>query len=180
MLPPDGQSPERNPAVQALRAVVRAVAALVVIIWAVFDELLFPLFRPLVAWLSRLKLFEAIGALIGRLPPYAVLVLLAVPFVLIEPLKIVALYWMATGLFIRGVLLLIFSYVLSIFTLDRIYHAGKGQLLRIGWFARLMGWIGGLRDWAFGWVKATAAWQWAARVARGARDWLRNLVRSAG
>jgi len=102
-----------------------------------------------------------------------------VPFVLIEPLKIVALYWIATGLFIRGVLLLIVSYILSIFTLDRIYHAGHDQLMKIGWFARLMGWVTGLRDWAFGWVKRTAAWQAAARLARSVRDWFRSLVNSA-
>ncbi len=183
---PDDQSPERNPASRAFAgaawafaAVASALAAVVVIAWAVLDEVLFPLLRPLVAWLSGRRLFEAIGRLIGRLPPYVVLILLAVPFVLIEPLKVVALYWMATGMFVPGVLLLIGSYVLSILTLDRLYHTGKGQLLQIGWFAKLMGWIAGLRDWAFGWVKATAAWKWAARMARGARERLRSLARSA-
>jgi hypothetical protein len=172
-------TPSANPAIAALRFIARLIATIVVVVWAVLDELLFQPLRPLVRWLSGLRLFEAIGALIGRIPPYGVLVLLAVPFVLIEPLKIVALYWIATGLFIRGVLLMIFSYVLSIFTLDRIYHSGKAQLAKIGWFARLMAWVVGLRDWAFGWVKATAAWQAAARIARSARDWFRSVVNSA-
>lgn len=172
-------TPSANPAIVILRSIGRLIATIIVVLWAVLDELLFQPLRPLVQWLSGLKLFEAIGALIGRIPPYGVLALLAVPFVLIEPLKVAALYLIATGIFIRGVLLLIFAHVLSIFTLDRIYHAGHAQLMRIGWFARLMGWVGGLRDWAFDWVKATAAWRAAARLARGARDWLRSLVNSA-
>lgn len=176
---PVPSTPSSHPAIAVLRAIARAVATIVVVVWSVFDEVLFRPLRPLVRWLSGLRLFEAIGALIARTPPYGVLVLLAVPFVLIEPLKVVALYWIATGLFIRGALLLIFSYVLSIFTLDRIYHTGHSQLMRIVWFARVMGWIGRLRDRAFGWVKATAAWQAAAGVARSVRGWFRNLVNSA-
>ncbi|MEP7241674.1 MAG: hypothetical protein ABI697_12380 [Devosia sp.] len=161
-----------------LRAIGRVVATIVVLVWAALDELIFPFVRPLIGWLGRLRLFEQIGALIARLPPYAVLVVLLVPFVLVEPLKVLALYWIATGLFVRGIVLLVVSYLLSIFTLDRIYHVGRGQLMKIAWFARLMGWIGGLRDRALTWIKSTPAWQSATRLARGVRDWFRTLVHS--
>lgn len=167
----------RNPAIVALRLVGRAIALVVVVLWSILDSVLFPLVRPLVGWLSSLRLFEAMGALIGRSPPYLVLVMLAVPFVVIEPVKVFALYWIALGHVVQGTVLLVFAHVLSIFTLDRIYHTGKGQLDKIGWFARLMGWVVGLRDWAFGWVKQTAAWQAAARLAAEARRWVGNLVR---
>lgn len=169
---------DTNPLMAALRLGARAIATVIVVIWTALDELLFAPLRPLIAWLSQLRLFEALGGLVGRLPPYVVLVLLAVPFVLIEPLKILALYWIATGLFIRGAVLLVVSYVLSIFTLDRLYHTGRSQLMKIGWFARLMAWVTGLRDWAFGWVKATALWKWATGIGAGVRDWFRTLVRS--
>jgi hypothetical protein len=165
-----------NPILTILRLIGRAIATVIVVVWAIFDEILFPPIRPLIAWLSGLKLFEMIGALIGRTPPYGVLVLLAVPFVLIEPLKIVALYWIATGLLIRGIILLVVSYILSILTLDRIYHAGRGQLMQIGWFARLMRWVVGLRDRVFVWVKSSAAWRWAAARAVELRGWAKSLV----
>ena len=168
----------RPPLIQALRLIGRTIALVVVVIWTILDELLFPLFRPLVRWLSGLRIFETIGALIGRSPPYLVLLMLAVPFVLIEPLKVFALYWIAVGHVVQGTVLLVFSHVLSIFTLDRIYHTGKSQLARIGWFARLMGWLVGLRDWAFGWVKATPAWQAAVRMVRSVRDWFLGLIAS--
>jgi hypothetical protein len=171
--------PQSNPVAHVLRLVGRGIALVLVVLWAILDTVLFPLFRPLIGWLSGLRLFETIGALIGRTPPYLVLLMLAVPFVVLEPLKVFALYWIAVGHVIQGTILLIFAHALSILTLDRIYHAGKGQLDKIGWFARLMGWVVGLRDWAFGWVKHTAAWQAAARMGSDVRNWFRNLVRSA-
>lgn len=175
----DSEESGRGPVYGVLRVIGRAVATVLVVVWAILDELLFPLFRPLIAALSRLRIFETLAVLIARTPPYGVLVLLAVPFVVIEPLKVVALYWIATGWFVRGVLLLIGSYVLSIFTVDRIYHTGRGQLMKIGWFARLMTWIGGLRDRAYAWVRTTAAWQWAARMAAEIRGWVRGLFQTA-
>lgn len=167
----------RGPLNAVLHLVGRAIATVVVVVWTLLDELLFPLFRPLIRWLSGLRLFEMIGDLLGRLPPYVVLICLAVPFILIEPLKLLALYWMASGLVIRGTLLLIFSHILSILTLDRIYHAGHAQLMKIGWFARLMGWVIGLRDGVFGWVKATTAWQAARRMVLAARTFVVRLFR---
>ena len=169
----------RPPLIQALRLVGRAIALVVVVVWTVLDQLLFPLFRPLIGWLSRRRIFETIGGVISRSPPYLVLLMLAVPFVVLEPLKVFALYWIAVGHIIQGTILVIFAHVLSLFTLDRIYHTGKSQLAKIGWFARLMGWLVGLRDWAFGWVRATPAWQAAAKMVRAARDWVRNLVGAA-
>ena len=170
--------PNSNPAMQVLRAIGRAIAIVIVVLWAILDTLLFPLLRPLVDWLASLRLFETIGALIGRTPPYLVLLMLAVPFVVLEPLKVFALYWFALGHLVQGGILLVVAHGLSILTLDRIYHAGKGQLDKIGWFKRLMGWVVGLRDWAFGWVKQTAAWQAAARMLADIRVRVRNLVRS--
>ena len=170
---------QRNPAIVVLRAAGRFVAAVVVVFWTILDTLLFPLFRPLVAWLSSLRIFEAIGVLIGRSPPYLVLLMLAVPFVLIEPLKVFALYWIAVGHFIQGTVLLVFAHALSILTLERLYRSGEAQLAKIGWFARLMAWLGALRDWAFGWVRQTAAWQSAARLAAEIREWFLRLMRSA-
>src|SRR5690242_12170274 len=91
-----------NPLLAVLRAVGRAVAVVIVFAWAVLDELLFPLFRPLIALLSGLRLFERIGLIIAGSPPYAVLVMLAVPFVLIEPVKVFALFWTASGHIVQG------------------------------------------------------------------------------
>lgn len=167
-----------NSTTQVLKVIGRVIAVLVVVVWLALDDLFFLVVKPLVTSLSRLALFQRIGAGVARLPPYGVLVLLAIPFVVVEPFKVLALYWIATGLVIRGVLLLIAAYFVSILTLDSLYQAGHGQLMKIGWFARLIKWIVELRDWALGWVRSTPAWKWAAARAASVRDWARSLVRS--
>lgn len=173
------QEPQSRPLYQrALRFVGRFLVTVVVIVYTAFDELIFPLVRPLVRWLSGLRLFEAIGAIIARLPPYVVLVLLAVPFGVIEPIKVFALYWGATGHVIQGTVLLVAAEILSIFTCDRIYHVGHGQLMQIGWFRRLMTWLVGLRDLALNWARATGLWQAAAGTIRSVRDWFRGVIAS--
>lgn len=167
-----------NPVTEVLRLLGRAIATAIVLVWLAFEFLLLPVIRPAINWLSSLRLFETIGGWIGRLPPYVVLVLLAIPFVLIEPLKALGLYWMGTGLLVRGLALFVFAHLVSLLTLDRIYHAGREQLMKIGWFARLMGWLIGLRDWAFGWARSTAAWKWGAAAAGQVRARIRRMVRA--
>ena len=172
------QTPQ-TPLMAVLRAIARFVAGIFVVAYAILDTLLFPLFRPLIRYLSGLKVFETIGALILKLPPYLVLLILAVPFVVLEPLKVFALYWFALGHLIQGGILLVVAHTLSILTLERLYHAGKPQLMKIGWFARLMGWLGALRDAALNFAKSTAAWKWAAETGATVRDWFRRVLQSA-
>lgn len=164
---------------QPLRAVGRAVLAVVLVIYTLLDELLFPLLRPLLAALGELQLFRLIGAGIARLPPYVALVTLAVPLVIIEPVKVYALYWTGTGHWLEGPVLLIASYVLSILVVDRIYHAAHGPLMRIGWFKKLMAWLWGLRQRGMEWAKSTPIWQAGSRFARSVRSrvsgWFRAL-----
>lgn len=168
-----------NPLVSVVRAVARFVVAIAVVIYTLLDELLFPLVRPLLRWLGALQLFQRLGALIQRLPPYVVLALLAVPFIIIEPAKVVALYWIATGQVVLGVVALGLAQVISLLTCERIFHVGHEPLMRIGWFKALMGWLFGLRDKALDWVRATQVWRWATRVGRDVRDWFKRIIGSA-
>jgi hypothetical protein len=173
-----GGLPERPVPLRVLRAIGRAIVTVVVVVYTLLDDVLFPLLRPILRWLGRLRVFETIGAVIGRLPPYLVLVLFAVPFIIIEPVKIFALYRGAVGHPIQGLILLGIAQVASILICERIYHVGKGQLMKIGWFARLMAWIFALRERAFAWAKSTAAWQAGAAMARSVRLWFAGVLAS--
>ena len=160
-----------------IRAIGRAVVTVAVVIYTLLDELLFPLFRPLIAWLSGLQLFQRLGRWLGRLRPYAALVALGVPFVIIEPLKVVAIWWAGTGHVVTGTIGLLLAHALSLLVVERIFHAVYLPLMRIAWLARLLGWLFVLRDRAIAWAKSTAAWQAAARWVRGVREWVRRVLR---
>jgi len=159
-----------------VRAIARFVVAVLVVAYTLLDELLFPLFRPAIRWLSELRLFQRLGALIARLPPYVALVLLAVPFVIIEPAKVGALWVMATGHVIEGVVLLLIAQVLSLLICERIFHAAYEPLMRIGWFASVLGWLFGIRDRALALARGTAVWKAAVAIGRGVRDWVRGVL----
>ena len=164
--PPSGLP---SAALAPLRFIGRVVLSILLILWTLLEALLFPLLRPLLDALGRLRLFEALGAAIGKLPPYVALLVFAVPFVIIEPIKAFALYWFGVGHFIQGGILYVLAHVASIVIVERIYHAAREPLLRIGWFARLMTWLVEVRRIGLEWAKSTAVWQSASRLALGIR-----------
>ncbi|WP_439603236.1 hypothetical protein [Devosia sp.] len=168
---------EQGAITRAIRAVGRAIVTVAVVIYTLLDELLFPLFRPLIGWLSALRLFQRLGDWLGRLPPYAALVALGVPFVVIEPMKVVAIWWAGTGHVITGTIGLLLAHALSLLVVERIFHAVYVPLMRIEWFAKLLGWLFRLRDRAIDWAKATAAWRAAVGWVRGVREWVRGVLR---
>jgi hypothetical protein len=69
--------------------------------------------------------------------------------------------------------------VLSLTICERIFHAGREPLMRIGWFRVTIRFVVGLRDAVFGWVKSTAIWRAAAGLARSVREWVVGLFRGA-
>ena len=166
----------RTPAMRAIKAVGRFIVAVAVIGYMLLDELLFPLFRPLIAWLAGLRLFQRLGQWLGRIPPYLALVAFAVPFVIIEPVKVAAIWWAGIGHVVTGTIGLLLAHALSLLVVERIFHAAYVPLMRIGWFAKLLGWLFGIRDRAIALVKATSAWRLAAQWARGLREWFRRAI----
>ena len=166
------------PLLAPFRVIARIVVTIGVVTYTALDELLFPLFRPAIHWLGRLQLFQQLAKAIRGLPPYAVLALLIVPFIVLEPAKLFAIYWGAVGHPLQGVILLLIAQVASILTCDRIFHVGYDPLMRIGWFNQLMTWVIHLRDRALGWAKSTGVWNASAVFVRGIRDWFRGLLAS--
>lgn len=139
------------------------------------DEALRPLYRPLVTWFASLRLVARLEAAIGRLPPYGALVALAVPFAIVEPLKLLGLLFLARGALAAGIVTTAVGHLAGFLLVERVYHAGREKLLTIPWFARIMGWIKAIRQVVIGRIKASAIWRRAAALAlvlrEGARGW---------
>ena len=148
---------------------------LVVGLVILLDELLRPLYRPLVAWFAALRLVARCEEAIGRLPPYGALVALAIPFAIVEPLKLLGLLFLARGAFVAGIVTTAIGHLAGFLLVERVYHAGRAQLLTIPWFARIMGWIESIRQAVIGRIKASAVWQRAVVLVRAARERLRGL-----
>lgn len=139
------------------------------------DELLRPVYRPLIAWFASLRLVARLEAAIGRLPPYGALVALAIPFAIVEPLKLLGLLFLARGAFTAGIVTTAIGHLAGFLLVERVYHAGRAQLLTIPWFARIMGWIEAIRQVVIGRIKASTAWQKVVALVRAARERLRGV-----
>lgn len=160
------------------RSAVSAPIAAAVLTYRALDRLLGPLVRPVLRGLGRLALLQRLGRAIAEAPPYVVLALLAVPFLLIEPLKALSLYWMAVGHPWEGGAALAACHLLSILTSERVLHLGKPKLMTIPWFATGYIFVADVRDRALAWLHGSRAWRLGVAAADRARAVARRWFRA--
>ncbi|WP_018388333.1 hypothetical protein [Ancylobacter sp. FA202] len=137
------------------------------------DELVRPLYRPLIARLAALKIMHAFERWIAARSVWTILVLLAVPYATIEPLKFVALLWIAGGWPKAGTALFLIAYLLSFVIIERIYSAGRAKLMTLPWMAWVILTLATLRDRV---VAALRLDRLKASLRRAARDLRRRLA----
>lgn len=121
----------RHPLRLALGFAFRLACALVIIL----DELVRPIYRPLIARIASLRVMQAFEHWVGGLAAWAVLALLAIPYAIVEPLKFVGLIWIANGAERRGTALFLFAHLVSFVLIERIFSAGRAKLMSIAWMA---------------------------------------------
>lgn len=94
-----------------------------------------PFYRPVVERIYAMPFFAELERRISGLPRWAILVLFAVPFIVAEPLKLVAVLLLAKGKLLSGGLVFAIAQLLTFLLVERIYHAGRDKLLTFGWLA---------------------------------------------
>jgi hypothetical protein len=156
------------------RLILQTLLALVI----VFEEWGW---RPLAAALAqfaRLKPIAWLEALIQRLPPYGALVVFGAPSLLLLPLKLVALYLIASGREVAAAALFIAAKVVGTAIVARLFQLTEPQLQRIPWFAwaygYLMPWKHALTDW----VRESWAWRYGRVVKERVRRLTRPLAQA--
>jgi hypothetical protein len=74
------------------------------------------------------------------LTPYATLVLLLVPVIILEPFKPAGAYLIAIGHLVSGVSLIAIGDLLKTFLVERLFHFSRDKLMTIPAFARVYNW----------------------------------------
>ena len=116
------------------RRIAKAFKSIVVVFAALYfliDAIFFSLITPLGTWLSKRPIFQWIGRWIRSLGPYPTLALFAVPLIVLELVKPVGLYLIASGNVIHGTVLLGVGEIAKITIVERIFHAGRDKLMTI-------------------------------------------------
>ena len=97
---------------------------------------------------------------IARLPPYGALAVFAAPVVTLLPLKFVALWLLANGMYWTATALFIGAKLLSTALIARIFLLTKPALMQIGWFASAYNWFVPWKDALFETIRASSAWRY--------------------
>ncbi len=114
---------------------------------------------PLWRFLSRIRILAWLSAWVGGLGRWSVVLVLAVPLAVAEPLKLVGLYCCATGHLGWGLALQAMGHGLSLLLVERILVAGHAQLMTFRWFAALHDWFVRVRAAALTWPPVLAAFE---------------------
>ena len=88
---------------------------------------------------------------IQKLGPCPSMVLMVVPLILVEPLKLAALFLAGNGHWLTGTWMIVAAYAGSLLIVERLFRTVKPKLMTIGWFARVWTWFVGLRDKVISW-----------------------------
>jgi hypothetical protein len=123
--------------------------------------------RPLALWLGKLtrfKPFAALERLVASLPPTLALIVFALPTLALLPLKLLALWLIATGHTFWATMLFLGAKIVGTALVARIFHLTQPALMRLPWFARLYGIVMPWKDRLAVWVRTTWAWRYGRLV----------------
>ena len=154
--------------IRLLRAAVSALLALVIL----FEEWGW---EPLQRALARLARLPPVGWLEDRiraLPPYAALVMFALPALALLPLKLLALAWIAGGHVLAGAAVVVAAKIVGTALVARLFVLTRPKLMTLAWFAAVYGRWSAWKEAVF--ARVRASWPW--RVGRVAKRRVQRMV----
>src|ERR1700736_2035756 len=101
----------------------------------VVDGLFSYVTRPISACIAQIRLFERTRRWIVSLRPYPSLALFAVPVIILEPVKPLAGYLVATGHLVAGAITFVTGELLKLTCVERLFELNRKKLLSIPAFA---------------------------------------------
>src|SRR5277367_3966078 len=92
--------------------------------------------RLLVSFIPWTRFKRAFAALVDRLPAPVVLIIFLVPFLIVEPLLVVATIAIAMGYVVSGAIAWIVLKILAVALIPAIFDLTKHRLMTMPWFVR--------------------------------------------
>jgi hypothetical protein len=158
-----------------LKTIFKPLVIVVAALYLVIDALALSVLKPLLKKIAKLRLFAFIARWIASLSPYATLALFLIPLILLEPVKPLSAYLVASGQFKFGMFVLVVGEILKITIVERIFHIGRDKLLTIKAFAFVYDFVWGWLTW----IQTLQSWQAVKGSFDGFIHWARKLNRDA-
>lgn len=126
----------------------------------------------LMARLARLRFIASAERHITALPPVAALAVYALPWLLLLPVKVLALWLIGGGQALLGCVVVIGAKLLGTAVVARLFRLTKPALLRLAWFAALYGRWFAWKSAMLLWVRQSDLWHRADAIRRSlGRHW---------
>jgi hypothetical protein len=153
---PVNQKPSSTKRLKRLVAAPFVLLAAVIIL---LEDWLWDDLARVAAAIGRLPVFRQIEGVITRLPPYVALAFFAVPSTLLIPVKLIALYFVAHGHAIAGLLTVLAAKIAGTALVARLFTLTRPNLLRIGWFAWIYERFLAFKERIYSAIKSTAVYR---------------------
>jgi hypothetical protein len=162
-----------------VKRILKSAVFVLATVYFIVDAVFLKIATPLARWIARQRVFVRLRKWIGSLRPYPSLALFAVPLIVLEPVKPVAAYLMATGQIAGGVTVLTIGEILKLVIVERLFKLCRRKLLKIPLFAwSYAHWRQGV-DWLVSMKAWQAARRWILKVRLLLRKFVLQLKRSA-
>lgn len=166
--------------VRRLKALLSPPLVAVAVVVFLVEEILWGWLARATAALGRWAPVARIEAAIGRLPPYLAILLFVIPWAIILPVKLIALWLVASGHAVSGIVLFSLGELFGVGFLTRIYVLCRPSMVTLAWFVRVEGWVTAASAWAHAQLDRVAVWRLArARIAAALARW-RSSLREGG
>ena len=142
-----------------LRRFLRYMFTVLAAVVLLFEEWGWEPLAAALARLARLPLWAWLERRIANLPPWAALLVFAVPMLMLLPLKLVALYLFGTGHATAGLGLLMAAKLVGTALLARLFTLTQPALMKLAWFAYLYPRWKAWKDQLFEQVRQSAMWR---------------------
>lgn len=143
------------------------------------EEFLWDLLVAFGNWLGSLEFLRNVEVRIRALPPAAAGVALLAPVTFFFPVKVLAVYAMASGHIGLGLMVLLTAKVVGTAMVARIYTLCEPALMTMTWFVRVRGWILAAKDWAHRKLESWPPYRWMRRQLYRMRCALKRILRGA-
>ncbi len=157
-----------------LRHVAKAILITIAVLYFLIDLLFLSIVRPLRRRLMELRIMRGLRAWVDTLNRYAALMLLIVPWLILEPIKPIALLLFAHKHHTAAALLMIGGEIVKLTLFEQLFDMTKPKLMTFPWFA-----------WAYGHWRAAVDYLRSRPISRriryrylGARNWVRRRLRT--
>jgi len=159
---------ERIPKV--LRYSVRAVLLAVALLYFLIDLIFLSFVRPLRRRLMALKWVRSLRGWVGTLNRYAALLLLVVPWLILEPIKPLGFILFRHKHHLAATLLIVGGELIKLSLFEQLFDMTKPKLMSFLWFARCY------NAWqaAIEYLRSLLVWRRILELYRTVRTWVRR------